>query len=146
MEKTKLITILKIIGTNMVLFAILFGLISFNKLILRPGINHLAFVNFLTGSFPNFIAAYIISLMFANSVLIKKPQNGRIIVYVSSALVFVILAIEELKPMWGASTHFDTLDILGSGLGSLLASFTFELVMRIAPRLSTSEDQLELGE
>ncbi len=145
MDKTKLKTILKIIGTNLVLFALLFGLITLNKEILRPGFSHISFVSILTGSFPNFIAAFIISLMFSNAVLIRKPQSGRIIVYVSSVLVFMILAIEELKPMWGASTHFDTFDILGSGLGSLLSIITFELIVRKAPWLGTSENQLKSG-
>ncbi len=133
MDKMKLKTILKIIGTNLVLFALLFGLISLNKEILRPRFSHIAFVSILTGSFPNFIAAYIISFMFANAILIRKPQNGRFIIYVSSVLVFVILSIEELKPMWGASTHYDTFDILGSGLGALSSIITFELIQRKPP-------------
>ena len=143
MKETKLKIILKIIGTNLVLFALLFGLITLNKEILRPGFIHIAFVSILTGSFPNFIAAYMISFMFANAGLIRKPQNGRFIVYVSSMLVFVILAIEELKPMWGASTHYDTFDILGSGLGSLLSIITFELMVRKAPWLAASKAQLK---
>ncbi len=44
-----------------------------------------------------------------------------------SILVFIILTIEELKPMWGASTQYDLFDILASGLGSLLAILTFEI-------------------
>jgi len=39
------------------------------------------------------------------------------------------LTIEEFKPMWGASTHYDSFDIFASGLGSLLAILTFELVV-----------------
>jgi hypothetical protein len=118
----------KVIGINIFLFALLFGLISLNKEILRPGFNHIAFIRILTGSFPNFIAAYIISLAFANAVLIGKPQKGRFIVYIGSVLVFVILAIEEIIPMWGASTYYDSFDILASGLGSILSIITFELI------------------
>jgi hypothetical protein len=132
MVKTNRKNMLKIIGINLVLFALLFGLVSLNKEILRPGFSHISFVRFLTGSFPNFIAAYIISLMFANAVLIKKPQNGRRIVYVGSVLVFVILAIEESIPMWGASTHYDAFDIWASGLGSALSIITYELMARKA--------------
>jgi len=103
-----------------------------NKEVLRPQFSHISFARILMGSFPNFIAAYIISLMFANAVLIRKPQNGRLIVYVGSVLVFVVLAIEELIPMWGASTHYDALDILASGLGSALSIITYELMARKA--------------
>lgn len=119
----------KIIAINIFLFALLFGLVSLNKEILRPIFSHLTFVGILTGSFPNFIAAYIISLAFVNAVLTRKSKYGRHIVYINSLLVFVILTIEELKPMWGASTHYDSFDILASGLGSLLSIMTFELIV-----------------
>ena len=101
-----------------------------NKEILRPEFSHISFINILTGSFPNFIAAYTISLAFVNAVLIRKPQNGRLIVYVGSVLVFIILAIEEIMPIWGASTYYDPFDILASGLGSILSIITFELMVR----------------
>jgi hypothetical protein len=130
MVKMKRKNILKIIVINLILFALLFGLISLNKEILRPEFSHISFARVLTGSFPNFIAAYIISLAFANAVLIRKPQNGRLVVYLGSVLVCVILTIEELIPMWGASTHYDSIDILASGLGSLLSIITFELIAR----------------
>lgn len=123
---------LKIIRINLVLFGLLYGLISLNKEILRPEFGHISFISILTGSFPNFIAAYIISLAFVNAVLIRKPQNGRLIVYVSSVLVFAILAIEEITPIWGASTYYDSLDIWATGLGSILSIFTYELLARIA--------------
>jgi hypothetical protein len=119
----------RIIAINMFLFGLLFGLVSFNKEILRPIFSHLTFVRILTGSFPNFIAAYIISLAFVNAVVTRKLKYGRHIVYISSLLVFVIFTIEELKPMWGASTHYDSFDILASGLGSLLSIMTFELIV-----------------
>ena len=123
---------LKIIGTNLVLFALLYGLVSLNKGILRPEFSHISFISILTGSFPNFIAAYMISLAFVNAVLIRKPKNDRIVVYISSVLVFTILAIEEINPIWGASTYYDPLDILASGLGSILSIITFELMTRNA--------------
>lgn len=122
----------RIIGLNLFLFALLFGLISLNKEVLRPLFSHMSFAGVFTDCFPNFIAAYIISLAFANAVLFKEPKYGRLIVYLSSALVFVILTIEELFPMWGASTQYDPYDILASGLGSLLSIFTFELIVRNA--------------
>ncbi len=119
-----------IIGTNLFLFASLFGLITLNKGFFRPTLDHAPFFRILTGCFPNFIAAYIISFAFANAILIGKPKYGRIIVLTSSLLVFVILAIEELKPMWGASTQYDPFDILASGIGSLLSILTFESITR----------------
>jgi hypothetical protein len=61
-------------------------------------------------------------------VLFRKPKHGRIIVYASAFLVFLILAIEEFKPMWGASSYFDIRVIIASGLGSLLSILTFELI------------------
>jgi len=121
---------LKIIGINLILFALLYGLISLNKEFLRPKFSDIPFISILTGSFPNFIAAFIISLAFVNAVLIRKLQNSRLIVYAGSVLVFIVLTIEEINPMWGASIYFDPFDILASGLGSILSIFTFELMAR----------------
>jgi hypothetical protein len=132
MVKTNRKYMLKIIGINLILFALLYGLVSLNKEILRPEFSHISFMRILTGSFPNFIAAYIISLAFANAVLIRKPQSGRHIVYAGSVLVFAILAIEEVNPMLGASTIYDPFDILASGLGSILSIITFELIVQKA--------------
>jgi hypothetical protein len=114
---------------NILLFASLFGLITLNKEILRPALSNTNYLNILTGCFPNFIAAYLISLAFVSVVLIRKPKSGRIIIYISSIVVFIILTIEELKPTWGASTHFDPFDILASGVGSLMGILTFEIIV-----------------
>ena len=119
----------QIIIKNILLFALLFGLVYVNKEVFRPNFSHIPLVNILTGSFPNFIAAYIISLAFINAVLTKNPKHGRVIAYMSSALVFIFLTIEEIKPLWGASEHFDSFDILASGLGSLLSISTFEIIV-----------------
>ena len=119
----------RIIVINLLLFALLFGLVSLNKEFLRPLYSNTPVIKVLIGSFPNFIAAYIISLAFMNAVVIREPKYGRLIVYLSSFLVFAILTIEEFKPMWGASTHYDPFDIFASGLGSLLTILTFELVV-----------------
>ena len=119
----------RILAVNVFLFAILFGLISLNKGILRPAFVNIPFVSVLTGSFPNFIAACILSLTSVNAVVTREPRHGRLIVYASSLLVFAILTLEELKPMWGASTHYDSFDILASGLGSVLSIAIYELVV-----------------
>ncbi len=118
----------KVIVLNLLLFAALFGLVTLNKKLLRPNLLTIPGANILTGCFPNFIAAYLISLAFVNGVLFGNPKWGRLIVYVSSFVIFTILTIEELKPMWGASTYYDSFDILASGLGSVLAILTFELI------------------
>ena len=118
---------LGIVVINIFLFAALFGLVTLNKKLLRPASSNTYFFNILTGCFPNFIAAYLISLAFVPAVLIRKPKSGRLMIYVGSIIVFIILTIEELKPMWGASTHYDPFDILASGVGSLLAVLTFEI-------------------
>ena len=119
----------RIIVVNLLLFALLFGLVSLNKEFLRPLYSNTPIIKVLIGSFPNFIAAYIISLAFINVVVIREPKYGRLIVYLSSLLVFAILTIEEFKPIWGASTHYDSFDIFANGLGSLIAILTFELVV-----------------
>jgi hypothetical protein len=119
----------QIIIKNIFLFALLFGLVSLNKEVFRPNLSHIPLVHILTGCFPNFIAAYIISLALINAVLAKNPKHRRIIAYASSALVFIILTLEEIKPMWGASEFYDSFDILASGIGSLLSISTFELIV-----------------
>jgi len=113
---------------NMVLLAILFGLISLNKDYFRPEFSHLPFVSILTGCFPNFIAAFIISLAFANGVIHKNPKNSRLIIYSISILVSAILILEEIMPLWGASTQYDFYDILASIIGSATTILIFELI------------------
>jgi hypothetical protein len=126
----------KVIAINAILFAALFGLVSLNKEILRPALDNSSILKILTGCFPNFIAAYFISLAFVSAVLIRKFKHGRLIVYSGSIAVFVILTIEELKPMWGASTYYDIFDIIASGVGSTLAIFTYELLILIKMKKS----------
>ena len=74
----------KVIAVNAILLAVLFGLVSLNKEILRPALNNSGFLKVLTGCFPNFIAAYLISLAFVSAVLIRKLKHGRLIVYSGS--------------------------------------------------------------
>ena len=121
----------RVIAINAILFAALFGLISLNKEVLRPAFNHSELLKILTGSFPNFIAAYLISGAAVTAVLVRRFQRDRLIVYSSSIIVAAILILEEIKPMWGASEHYDNYDILASILGSILAIITFELLLAI---------------
>jgi glycopeptide antibiotics resistance protein len=83
----------------------------------------------VTGSFPNFIAAFIIGLFFVNAAVKIERGHSRLLVYVSSLLVFALLTIEEVSPIWGASTYYDVLDIIATGAGSLLAIVTYELIV-----------------
>ena len=129
---------LRIILTNFLLFGLLYGLVSFNKEVLRPSFNDAPYITPVLGSFPNFIAAYIISLFFVNGALTMEPKHSRLLVSSGSLLVFAVLTAEELKPMWGASTHYDFLDILASGVGSLLAIATYELAVVTRRRVPSS--------
>ena len=124
----------KALVINAVFFAVLFGLISLNKEVLRPALNSSQLMIILTGCFPNFIAAFIISLLAVSAVLVKKLKRGRLIIYLWSIAVFVILMIEEFKPMWGASTLYDTFDVIASGVGSTLAILTFELLTMLGKK------------
>ena len=121
----------KYLAINLILFAILYFSVSFNKEFIRPVYGQSPIIGILTGSFSNFMAAYIISLFPIAPIIAKniKIKKARLIIYVVSILVFIILTIEELKPMWGASTQYDLFDILASGLGSLLAILTFEIFL-----------------
>ena len=125
----KIIKNRKYLAINLILFAILYFSVSFNKEFIRPVYGQSPIIGILTGSFSNFMAAYIFSLFPIAPIIAKniKIKKGRLIIYVVSILVFIILTIEELKPMWGASTQYDLFDILASGLGSLLAILTFEI-------------------
>jgi len=68
----------KVIAINAFLIAALFGLVSLNKEILRPALNNSDLWKILTGCFPNFIAAYIISLAVVSAALIRKFRHGRL--------------------------------------------------------------------
>jgi predicted neutral ceramidase superfamily lipid hydrolase len=124
----------KAIAINAILFAALFGLISLNKEFLRHTLNNTGFQKVFTDCFPNFIAAYLISLLFVSAVLIRKIKHGRLIVYVCALVVFLILMIEEIKPMWGANEYYDSNDIIASGVGSFFTIITYELLILFEKR------------
>ena len=119
----------KVIVVNAVLVALLFGLISFNKNVLRPRLAHMPFAGAILGCLPNFLAAFFISLAPVYPILTRKPKHGRIGVYAVSIFVFAVLAMEEVIPIWGASNQYDPLDILASGIGSMLAVLVLELIV-----------------
>jgi len=123
-----------VIAVNAFLIAILFFLISFNKHFVRPSDLNEGFINIISGCFPNFIAAYIISLAPVTAVLLRRLKHGRSMIYLVATIVCVILVIEEINPMWGASEHYDVYDIIASGVGTILAIVTFELLLAIRQR------------
>jgi len=122
----------KYLAINLILFAILYFSVSFNKEYIRPVYGHSPIIGIITGSFSNFMAAYIISLFSVAAILAKKIEikKAKLIFYVISILVFIILTIEELKPFVSASKTYDIYDILASGLGSFLAILTFEVFIK----------------
>ena len=122
----------KYIAINLILFAVLYFAVSFNKEFIRPIIDDSNLLRILTGSFPNFIAAYIISF-FPIAAILSKNINikiSRYIIYIVAFIVFLILTVEEFQPFFGASTVYDLYDIIASGLGSVLTIITFELFLR----------------
>ena len=121
---------LRVVLGNLFLFAALLGLITLNKTLLRPQLKNSQTGQILTGSLPNFLAALLISLAFANPILAKKPKHGRMWMYLMACLVFAILALEEFKPIWGASEYYDTWDVLASGFGSFVAIILYEIARR----------------
>ena len=129
---------LRVVLTNVLLFGLLFSLVSLNKELLRPSLSHIPFMTPFTGSFPNFIAAYIISLFFVNGAVTIEPRHSRLLAYLGSLFVFAILTVEEVNPIWGASTYYDVLDIIATGAGSVLAIVTYELIVLKRKATSTS--------
>jgi len=113
------------------ILTILFELIALNREYIRPAARDTGFLYTLSGCFPSFITAYLISLIAVSIALIKKLQNGRRMVYIVSIWIFAMLTIDEFFTGWGASKYFDKLDILASALGSLLAIITYEIALRI---------------
>lgn len=120
------------IAINLILFAILYLLITFNKEFIRPVYGNTPVLGIITGSFSNFLAAFIISLFPIAPILSRKIQikKSRYIFYSTAILVFIILTIEEIKPFAGASKTYDINDIVASGLGLITAIFTFELFIK----------------
>ena len=129
---------IRVVFTNICLFGFLFGAVFLNKEFLRPSLSHLPSLAPITGSFPNFIAAYIIGLFFVNGAVTMEQKHSRLLVYMASLLVFAFLTLEEVNPMWGASTCYDVLDIIATGAGSLLAIVTYELIVLKRKATSTS--------
>ena len=130
MTNSPIKTRFRYVAINFIFFAVLYFIVSINKDIFRPIFRNRQILGIITGSFPNFIAAYIISLFPISPVLSRNLniRRSRIIIYLVAALVFIILTIEEISPFIGASETFDLYDIIGNGMGSVCAVLTFELI------------------
>jgi hypothetical protein len=124
------------VAVNAILFALLLVSVSFNKEYLRPAFAGNPVLELLTGSYANFIAAYVISLLPACPLLTKRFGVTREmqIILATAVGVFIILTIEELAPVFGASKVRDGNDIIASALGSFCAILTFHFLRRAVPR------------
>ena len=70
----------------------------------------------------SFRILYVGSVTFNKEALCPAHSHIPVInAVIGCLLVFAILTVEELKPMWGASTCSDPLDILAGALGALVA-------------------------
>jgi len=139
MEQNKIFKNKRYVAINLILFAVLFLTVSFNKEIIRPVYGNTPIIGMITGSFSNFMAAYIISLFSIAAILSRKLniKKGRIVFYSVSIIVFILLAVEEFYPYFGASKTYDIYDIIMSGLGSVIAIVTFEITMKIQNKKRT---------
>lgn len=119
----------KFLLINGVLFAFLFMSVSYNKNVIRPVYSDSPVISILSGSYPNFIAALIISLFPVGAILTRNisVKKSRLFFYAVAVLVFILLTIEEIWPYVNASKVYDLNDIIASGLGSLTAILIFEL-------------------
>jgi len=122
---------LRVVGTNLVLFLLLFGVVTVNKRFLRPYVGPSALAQAVTGSLPNFAAAFFVTLAAVGPVLLFRPRFGRLLVYVASLAAFTLLTLEELTGAVGASKYFDAFDIVASALGAVFACLAFELLVSI---------------
>jgi glycopeptide antibiotics resistance protein len=95
------------VGINLILFAILYFSVTFNKEYIRPVYGGTPFLGILTGSFSNFMAAFIISLFPLAPLIAKKTGVKK------------------------SSKVYDIYDIIASGLGSVLAILLFEIFLRV---------------
>ena len=131
------------IAVNAALFAFLFLSVSFNKEYLRPAFTGGTVLATLTGSYSNFMAAYVISLSPACAILTKRfaPTKGTAVVVATAIGVFAILATEEVTSILGVSALRDGHDVIASALGSSCAILTFLLLRKIMLR-KESEAQL----
>lgn len=112
---------------NAILLAFLFLSVSLNKEYLRAAFAGIPALNVLVGSYPNFIAAYVISCFAACPILTERFNNKNATpIFVATAIgVFMILTVEEVAPVLGVSAARDDYDVIASAFGSSCAILTF---------------------
>lgn len=74
MEKNKVIKNKRYLAINLILLAVLYLSVTFNKEFIRPVYRHSPILGIITGSFSNFMAAYIISLVPIAPILAKSIE------------------------------------------------------------------------
>ena len=112
----------------LILFLVVIGII--NGEYLRPHYGNLKYFNIIIGSLPNFVGAFVFSLFLSSQISKLYIKKRRILIYLISFLVFILLTIEEYKPFFTASKTFDTFDIVASGLGVFCAIVVLELNLK----------------
>jgi len=119
----------KSIALNLILFAVLYLAITFNKEFIRPVCGHRPILGIITSSFSNIMAAYVISLFPLTHILTKHivRQTARMVIYLAATTVFILPTIEEYESFVSVSKTYDIYDIMASGLGALAAVGTYEL-------------------
>lgn len=90
-----------------------------NKEILRPKYGSLPVIGVVLGSLPNFLGAFIYSIVTVVFLTKKKHSFKR--ASIIAFLIFIFLTIEEYYPFFTASRTFDYYDILASGIGCVSA-------------------------
>ena len=123
---------LRVVGTNLLLFLLLVGVVMLNKHYLRPHAGFSVLAQIVTGSLPNFAAAFFVSLCAVSPVLVVKPRFGRLLVYFAALAAFTLLTLEEMIGIVGASRAPDSFDVLASAAGAIFACLSFELLVKSA--------------
>jgi len=120
----------KYIIINILLFALLYFMVEFNKEYIRPTFGHIEFIKIISGSLPNFLAALVVPLFSVSFVLSKIKDKKRIVFFLIGVIIFSILTIEEYISFAGASKIFDKADIIANGIGVFIAILIFEIILR----------------
>ncbi|NPD43991.1 hypothetical protein [Lentimicrobium sp. S6] len=101
-----------------------------NKEYLRPAFQNNEVVSIIVGSLPNFLGAYLFSLLPFERIIKSNNKNRKAYYYLYVAFIFIFLIIEEFFPFFTASKTFDVYDILASGMGCILAILSYEITIK----------------
>lgn len=112
----------------LILILVILGII--NGEYLRPQYGKLQYFDVLIGSLPNFVGAFVFSLLLSSQISKLYVQKRKLIIYFISFLVFIILTIEEFHPFLTATKTFDIFDIIASAIGALCSVIVLELSIK----------------